>query len=59
MADVHALPYLCFVRFDLPNKKFDRQFNGHYDAHILEWQTSPATPRPGARRSCAGPTTKA
>ena len=36
MIDIQAFPYLCFVRFDLPNKEFDRQFNKHYDEHIQE-----------------------
>jgi hypothetical protein len=36
MVDIQAFPYLCFVRFDLPNKEFDRQFNIHFDDHIQE-----------------------
>ena len=39
--DIQAFPYLCFVRFDLPNKEFDRQFNRHYDAHIQELADKP------------------
>ena len=41
MADIQTFPYLCFVRFDLPNKEFDRQFNRHYDAHIQELADKP------------------
>ena len=41
MVDIHAFPYLCFVRFDLPNKEFDRQFNQHYDEHIQELADKP------------------
>ena len=41
MVDIQAFPYLCFVRFDLPNKEFDRQFNRHYDAHIQELADKP------------------
>jgi hypothetical protein len=41
MVDIRAFPYLCFVRFDLPNKEFDRQFNIHYDAHIQELADKP------------------
>ena len=41
MVDIQAFPYLCFVRFDLPNKEFDRQFNAHYDAHIQELADKP------------------
>ena len=41
MVDIQAFPYLCFVRFDLPNKEFDRQFNVHYDAHIQELADKP------------------
>jgi hypothetical protein len=36
MVDIQAFPYLCFVRFDLPNKEFDREFNIHFDDHIQE-----------------------
>ena len=32
MVDIKAFPYLCFVRFDLVNKEFDRQFNIHIPA---------------------------
>jgi len=39
--DIQAFPYLCFVRFDLPNKEFDRQFNRYYDAHIQELADKP------------------
>ena len=39
--DIQTFPYLCFVRFDLPNKEFDRQFNRHYDAHIQELADKP------------------
>ena len=36
MVDIKAFPYLCFVRFDLVHKEFDRQFNIHFDDHIQE-----------------------
>lgn len=36
MVDIKAFPYLGFVRFDLTNKEFDRQFNIHFDDHIQE-----------------------
>jgi hypothetical protein len=39
--DIEAFPYLCFVRFDLVNKEFDRQFNIHFDAHIQELADKP------------------
>jgi len=41
MVDIKAFPYMCFVRFDLVNKEFDRQFNTHYDAHIQELADKP------------------
>jgi hypothetical protein len=41
MVDIQAFPYLCFVRFDLPNKEFDRQFNTHFDEHIQELANKP------------------
>ena len=41
MVDIKAFPYLCFVRFDLVNKEFDRQFNIHFDAHIQELADKP------------------
>ena len=41
MVDIKAFPYLCFVRFDLANKEFDRQFNIHFDAHIQELADKP------------------
>jgi hypothetical protein len=41
MIDIQAFPYLCFVRFDLPNKEFDRQFNTHFDEHIQELANKP------------------
>jgi hypothetical protein len=41
MVDIEAFPYLCFVRFDLPNKEFDRQFNRHFDEHIQELADKP------------------
>lgn len=41
MVDIKALPYLCFVRFDLMNKEFDRQFNIHFDDHIQELADKP------------------
>ena len=39
--DIKAYPYLCFVRFDLVNKEFDRQFNSHFDDHIQELADKP------------------
>jgi hypothetical protein len=36
VVDIKAYPYLCFVRFDLTNKEFDRQFNVYFDDHIQE-----------------------
>lgn len=41
MVDIKAFPYMCFVRFDLPNKEFDREFNIHFDAHIQELADRP------------------
>jgi len=41
VVDINAFPYLCFVRFDLTSKEFDRQFNIHYDAHIQELADKP------------------
>ena len=41
MVDIKAYPYLCFVRFDLPNKEFDREFNIHFDDHIQELADKP------------------
>lgn len=41
MVDIKAFPYLCFVRFDLPNKEFDREFNIHFDDHIQELADRP------------------
>ena len=41
MVDIHAFPYLCFVRLDLVNKEFDREFNVHFDAHIQELADRP------------------
>ena len=41
MVDIKAFPYLCFVRFDLPNKEFDREFNIHFDDHIQELADKP------------------
>lgn len=41
MVDIKAFPYLGFVRFDLPNKEFDRQFNSHFDDHIQELADKP------------------
>jgi len=41
MVDIKAFPYLCFVRFDLVNKEFDRQFNIHFDDHIQELANRP------------------
>ena len=41
MVDIKAFPYLCFVRFDLVSKEFDRQFNIHFDDHIQELADRP------------------
>ena len=41
MVDIKAFPYLCFVRFDLTNKEFDRRFNIHFDDHIQELADKP------------------
>jgi hypothetical protein len=41
MVDIQAFPYLCFVRFDLPTKEFDREFNIHFDDHIQELANRP------------------
>ncbi len=41
MVDIKAFPYLCFVRFDLTNKEFDRPFNIHFDDHIQELADKP------------------
>jgi hypothetical protein len=41
MVDIKAFPYLCFVRFDLANKEFDRQFNIYFDDHIQELADKP------------------
>lgn len=41
MVDIKTFPYLCFVRFDLVNKEFDRQFNIHFDDHIQELADKP------------------
>ena len=41
MVDIKAFPYLGFVRFDLPNKEFDRQFNIYFDDHIQELANKP------------------
>jgi len=41
MVDIKAFPYMCFVRFDLVGKEFDRQFNIHFDDHIQELADRP------------------
>jgi hypothetical protein len=41
MVDINAFPYMCFVRFDLVNKEFDREFNVHFDDHIQELADRP------------------
>jgi hypothetical protein len=41
MVDIKAFPYLCFVRFDLVHKEFDREFNVHFDDHIQELADRP------------------
>ena len=58
MVDIKAFPYLCFVRFDLVNKEFDRQFNIHFDDHIQELADKPGYST-GPRANCAMATTKA
>jgi hypothetical protein len=39
--DIKLYPYLCFVRFDLVNKEFDREFNIYFDDHIQELADRP------------------
>jgi hypothetical protein len=41
VVDIETYPYLCFVRFDLTNKEFDRKFNIHFDDHIQELADRP------------------
>ncbi len=41
MVNIKAFPFLGFVRFDLANKEFDRQFNIHFDDHIQELADKP------------------
>lgn len=41
MVNINAFPYMGFVRFDLANKEFDRQFNIHFDDHIQELANKP------------------
>jgi hypothetical protein len=41
MVDIKRFAYMCFVRFDLVNKEFDRQFNMHFDDHIQELADRP------------------
>jgi len=41
MIDIKTFPYMCFVRFDLVNKEFDREFNIHFDDHIQELANKP------------------
>ena len=41
MVDIKAYPFLCFVRFDLVQKEFDREFNIHFDDHIQELANRP------------------
>jgi hypothetical protein len=41
MVDIQSFPYLCFVRFDLVHKEFDREFNIHFDDHIQELANRP------------------
>jgi hypothetical protein len=41
VVDIKAYPYMCFVRFDLANKEFDREFNIHFDDHIQELADRP------------------
>ena len=41
MTELKAFPYLCFVRFDLICKEFDRQFNTYFDDHIHELSERP------------------
>jgi len=41
VVNIKEFPYLCFVRFDLLNKEFDRQFNLYFDDHIQELANRP------------------
>jgi len=41
VVNIKEFPYLCFVRFDLLNKEFDRQFNIYFDDHIQELANRP------------------
>jgi len=41
VVDIKAYPYLCFVRFDLVQKEFDREFNVYFDDHIQELADRP------------------
>jgi hypothetical protein len=41
MVDINTYPYLCFVRFDLPNREFEQQFNVYFDDHIQELADRP------------------
>ena len=55
MVDINAFPYLCFVRFDLPNKEFDRQFNIHFDDHIQELADKPGYATAWRTKELRGP----
>ena len=55
MVDIKAFPYLCFVRFDLPNKEFDREFNIHFDDHIQELANRPGYSTAWRTRELRGP----
>src|SRR4051794_7831956 len=41
MVDIKAYPFLCFVRFDLVHKEFDREFNIHFDDHTQDLPDRP------------------
>lgn len=41
MINIQAFPYMGFVRFDLLNKEFDREFNIYFDDHIQELANKP------------------
>ena len=55
MVDIKAFPYLCFVRFDLPVKEFDREFNIHFDDHIQELADRPGYSTAWRTKELRGP----
>ena len=54
MLDMHAFPYPCFVRFDLVEKAFDREFNLHFEAHIQALADRPGYSRAWRTRELRG-----